>query len=110
MKKSTYSRRSQTVSTVRKSQAMTAEACARRNCGQLSSARRGAGSIPCRRRIAQIVLGATRMPSPTSSPWMRRQPQAGFSRASRSTSSRTPLFVLGRPRLRDEYAQRRATS
>jgi hypothetical protein len=32
-------RRSQTVSTVRKSQAMIAEACARRNCGQLRCAR-----------------------------------------------------------------------
>jgi hypothetical protein len=31
MKKSTYRRRSQTVSTVRKSQAMVADACARRN-------------------------------------------------------------------------------
>jgi hypothetical protein len=50
MKKSTYSRRSQTVSTVRKSQATIADACARRNSDQLSSARRGAGPIPCRRR------------------------------------------------------------
>jgi hypothetical protein len=51
---------------------MIADACARRNCDQLSSARRGAGSIPCRRRIAQIVLGASLIPSPISSPWMRR--------------------------------------
>jgi hypothetical protein len=65
MKKSTYKRRSQTVSTVRTSQAMIADACARRNCDQLSSARRGAGSIPCRRRIAQTVLGAIPMPSQT---------------------------------------------
>jgi hypothetical protein len=72
MKNSTYRRRSQTVSTVRKSQAMIADACARRKSDQLNSARRGAGSIPCRRRIAQIVLGATLIPSPTSSPWMRR--------------------------------------
>jgi hypothetical protein len=48
------------------------DACARRNSDQLSSARRGAGSIPCRRRIAQIVLGASARPSPTSSPWTRR--------------------------------------
>jgi hypothetical protein len=63
MKKSTYNRRSHTVSTVRKSQAMIPEACARRNADQLSSARRGAGSIPCRRRIAQIVFGAILIPS-----------------------------------------------
>jgi hypothetical protein len=59
-------------STVRKSQAMIEDACARRNSDQVSSARRGAGSIPCRRRIAQIVLGASATPRPTSSPWMRR--------------------------------------
>jgi hypothetical protein len=35
-------------------------------------ARRGADSNPCRRRIAQIVLGASLIPRPTSSPWMRR--------------------------------------
>jgi hypothetical protein len=61
-------------STVRKSQAMIEDACARRNSDQVSSARRGAGSIPCRRRIAQIVLGASATPRPTSSPWMRREP------------------------------------
>jgi hypothetical protein len=72
MKKSTYKRRSHTVSTVRKSHAMIPDACARRNSDQLSSAPRGAGSIPCRRKIAQIVLGATRIPRPTSSPGMRR--------------------------------------
>jgi hypothetical protein len=72
MKNNAYRRRSQTRSTVRKSQAMIADACARRNCDQLGSARRGAGSIPCRRRIAQIVLGASAIPRPTSSPWMRR--------------------------------------
>jgi hypothetical protein len=105
-----YSRRSQTVSTVRKSQATIADPCARRNCDQLSSARRGAGSIPRRRRIAQIVLGASAIPSPTSSPWMRRYPQVGFSRAMRSTSSQMPLSVRGRPRATRAYVQRRATS
>jgi hypothetical protein len=34
----------------------------------------------------------------------------GFSRASRSSSSETPLFVLGRPTVRREYVQRRAAS
>jgi hypothetical protein len=56
---STYSRRNQTVSTVRKSQAIIADACARRNSDQLIAARRGAGSTPCRRRIAHTVVGAT---------------------------------------------------
>jgi hypothetical protein len=37
---------------------------------QLRPPRRG--SIPFRRRIVQIVLGASAMPSPTNSPWMRR--------------------------------------
>jgi hypothetical protein len=50
---------------------MIVDACARRKADQLSTARRGAGSIPCRRRIAQIVLGASVTPRPTSSPWMR---------------------------------------
>jgi len=44
----------------------------RRNCGQPGPSRRGAGSIPAVLRICQIVDGATVMPSPASSPWMRR--------------------------------------
>jgi hypothetical protein len=60
------------MSTARKSQAMIADACARRNCDQLNSARRGAGSIPCRRRIAQTVLGASAILNQTSSSWMRQ--------------------------------------
>ncbi len=69
----------------------------RRNSTQLDSSRRGAGSIPSRRRISQTVLAASETPSPTSSPWMRRYPQLGFSRASRSTRSRTSTGVPGRP-------------
>src|SRR6266511_1223324 len=42
-KKSTYNRRSQTVSTVKKSQASTVSACCRRNERQLSWSRCGAG-------------------------------------------------------------------
>ncbi len=34
--------------------------------------RRGAGSIPAFMRISQTVDGATVMPSPASSPWIRR--------------------------------------
>jgi hypothetical protein len=64
MKNSTYKRRSQTVSTLRKSQATIADACARGNSDQLNAARRGAGSIPCRRKIDHTVLGASVIPSP----------------------------------------------
>src|ERR671934_1714062 len=71
------------------------------NSVQLMSCRFGAGSIPSSLRIVQTVLAASLMPSPTSSPWIRRYPQPGFSRASRTTSSRTPAGVRGRPRRRD---------
>src|SRR5262249_55575250 len=47
-KNSTYSRRSHTVSTVKKSQAMIVSACWRRNERQLETARLGAGGIPAR--------------------------------------------------------------
>jgi hypothetical protein len=46
MTNSTYSRRSQTVSTVKKSQARMPAACRRRNDRQVVEARRGAGSTP----------------------------------------------------------------
>jgi hypothetical protein len=59
-------------------------ACRRRNSDQLVSSRLGAGSIPASRTIVQTVLAAILMPSPTSSPSMRRYPQPGFSRASRT--------------------------
>jgi len=39
-------------------------------------------------RIVHTVEAATWWPSPTSSPWMRRYPHLGFSRAMRSTSAR----------------------
>src|SRR6266545_5928184 len=45
-KKSTYNRRRQTVSTVKKSQASTVSACCRRNERQLSWSRCGAGGMP----------------------------------------------------------------
>src|SRR6266542_3524076 len=84
-------------------------ACARKNTGQLCSSRLGAGSIPAPFRIDQTVLAASLIPSPTSSPWMRRYPQPGFSRANCSTSSRSSAAVGGRPGRRG-YVQRRATS
>jgi hypothetical protein len=60
-----------------------------RNSGQPGPSRRGAGLIPALLRICQTVDGATVMPSPASSPWMRRYPHDSFSRASRSTTDRT---------------------
>jgi len=48
MKNSTYSRGSQTVSTVKKSQAMIPAACWPRNARQVVATCRGAGSSPCR--------------------------------------------------------------
>jgi hypothetical protein len=44
----------------------------RRNSVQPGPSRRGAGSIPALLRICQTVDGATLMPSPASSPWIRR--------------------------------------
>ena len=85
-------------------------ACARKNAGQLCSSRLGAGWIPAPFRIDQTVLAASLIPSPTSSPWMRRYPQPGFSRANCSTSSRSSAAVGGRPGRRGRYVQRRATS
>jgi hypothetical protein len=46
IKNSTYSRRSQIVSTVKKSHARMPAACWRRNARQVLAIRRGAGSIP----------------------------------------------------------------
>src|SRR6266516_3349249 len=65
--------------------------CRRRNSVQLDSSRRGAGLIPSRLRMSQLVLPASETPSPTSSPSIRRYPQPGFSPARRTTSSRTTL-------------------
>ena len=41
-------------------------------------------------QISQTVDGAMAMPSFTSSPWIRRWPHSGFSRARRSTSRLMP--------------------
>jgi len=46
--------------------------CDRRNSAHPGPSRRGAGSIPAFLRISQTVDGATVMPSPASSPWIRR--------------------------------------
>jgi hypothetical protein len=71
MKNSTYSRRSQTVSTVKKSHATIPAACWRRNAFQVVAARRGAGSRPWRRSVVRITVAETRTPRWSSSPWMR---------------------------------------
>jgi hypothetical protein len=71
MKNSTYSRLSQTVSTVKKSQAMIPAACWRRKACQVVVVRRGAGSSPWRRSVVRIAVAETRTPRRSSSPWMR---------------------------------------
>ena len=67
--------------------------------------------MPASLRICQTVDGATAMPSPASSPWIRRYPHDSFSRASRSTTDRTSRRTAGRPGRprRDRRAQRRRT-
>jgi hypothetical protein len=59
-----------------------------------------AGSMPAACRISQTVDGATAMPSLSSSPWIRRWPHSGFSRARRSTSRLILGVAGGRPGLR----------
>ena len=44
-----------------------------------------------------MVDAPTRRPRPTSSPWMRRYPQVGFSAARRSASRQSSADVDGRP-------------
>jgi hypothetical protein len=56
----------------------------------------GAGSTPCFLRISQTVDGATVMPTPASSPVMRRYPQCSLLRAIR----RTRRVIMGCPRWR----------
>jgi hypothetical protein len=63
MKNSTYNRRSQTVSTVKKAQATIPAACWRRNACQVLLARRGAGSSPWRRSVVRIAVAEVCTPS-----------------------------------------------
>ena len=93
----TYSVRSQAVSTVKKSQAMTPSACARRNSVHVGPLRRGAGPARAVRIRVRTVVALTRMPSFRSSPWIRTQPQRGFSRASLRMSARSSSSIGGRP-------------
>jgi hypothetical protein len=60
---------------VKKSSARIPCARDRSNSAQPGPSRRGAGSIPALLKIRQTADGATLMPSPASSPWIRRQPR-----------------------------------
>jgi hypothetical protein len=71
MTNSTYNRRKNTVSTVKKSQAKMPAAWRRRNARQVVLARRGAGSIPWARSTRPIELADTWQPRRTNSPWIR---------------------------------------
>jgi hypothetical protein len=70
----------------------------------------GAGPTPARRRMSHTVEGASRWPSPTSSPWILRYPQPGLSAASRNTNSRIVGRVGGRPGRRRAVQRRRIRS
>src|SRR6266571_5041251 len=63
MKNSTESRRSQTVSAVRKSHATIPAACRRRNARQVVAVRRGAGSSPWPRSVVRIAVAEPCTPS-----------------------------------------------
>jgi hypothetical protein len=77
MKNSTYSRLSQTVSTVKQVAATIPAACWRRNARQVVAARRGAGSSRWRRRVVRIAVADTCTPSRISSPLIRWYPTGG---------------------------------
>lgn len=80
--------RPDSVTVSRKSHASRASAWERRKSAHVLEARSGAGLIPASWRISQTVEAATLISRTSSSPWMRRYPQPGFSRASRTTRSR----------------------
>ena len=97
MKNSTYSVFSNTVSTVKKSQASAPPPCARRNSLHVGPVRRGACPRPARRRIRRIVVAPTTIASFRSSPWILTQPHLGFSLPRRRMSSVTSGSSGGRP-------------
>jgi hypothetical protein len=78
-----------------------AEAWALRKVAQERSVGCGDRSIPASSRIDQTVEAATLCPRPTSSPWTRRYPHPGLSRARRTTSRRRASGFGGRPRRRE---------
>jgi hypothetical protein len=68
-----------------KSHAKIASARERGSCDHVDPDRRCAGSIPAFSGIFHTAGGACFTPGLASSPWMRRYPHSGFSRASRRT-------------------------
>ena len=88
MTNSTYKRLRKIVSTQKKSQASSPCAWVRRNARQEVSVCGGAGPRLRARIIRRTVDALMWCPSRDSSPWTLRYPQAGFSRASRSTRVR----------------------
>lgn len=93
----TYSRAPDTVTVSKKSHASRAWAWERRKSVQVLAARSGAGSMPASLSISQTVDAATVIPSTSSSPWILRYPQPGFSVARRKTRVRMECTVRGRP-------------
>ncbi len=81
----------------KKSQASKPPAWVRRNARQEVSTFRGVGLRRRARKIRRTVASLIWCPSQESSPCPLRYPQAGFSRASRSTRSRISWLVPGRP-------------
>jgi hypothetical protein len=95
MAKSTYRVRSESVSTVKKSNARIPRAWARRNSLQVGPARRGAGPRPFPRSSVRILVAETLMPSLASSPRILRHPYLGLSLPIRTMSSRTSSVIGG---------------
>src|SRR6266545_852621 len=85
-------------------------ACARRNARQDEEPRSGAGRIPASSSTLRTEVAETAIPTPLSSPTIRRYPQCGFSWASRKMSVRSDDSTGGRPGFLCGYVQRRATS
>jgi hypothetical protein len=85
-------------------------ACARRNARQDDGSRSGAGRRPAARSTFRTEVAETAIPTPFSSPTIRRYPQCGFSRASRTICARSDASTGGRPGFLCGYVQRRATS
>src|SRR6266545_2815717 len=98
------------VSTVRKSQASMLAACARKKARHDECIRCGAGWFRASSSTLRTEVAETAIPRPLSSPTIRLYPQCGFSPARRRMSSRSERSSGGRPGLRCEYVQRRATS
>lgn len=99
----TYRRAPVRVRVSKKSQVSRVSAWLRMKSAQVVYWRWGEGSIPCSLSISQTVEAATLMPRAASSPWMRRYPQALFSRARRKTRVRMERTVRGRLRRRGAH-------